>query len=276
MSLSFDLSHGDSSFKPADWRIRLTPVFDVNYLAVEELAVVSPDVRKGTTRGRTWFALEEAFIETKIDDTSPYYDFTSVRAGNQFFVSDFRGFIFSDTNRAVRLFGTTMSNRDEFNVIYFRQNEKDTNSFLNTFHDRQQDILIANYFHQDFIFPGYTIEPSIHYNHDSPTFKFDKNGFLVRPDPVGVFHPHTLNVAYLGFAGEGHIDRINITNAFYWALGYDSLNPLAGCPQDINAQFGAVELSYDRDWPVPHVVPLVIGRSRHPQLARHWLRFDCG
>ena len=32
---------------------------------------------------------------------------------------------------------------------------------------------------------------SFHYNHDSPTFKFDNNGFLVRPDPVGVFQPHT-------------------------------------------------------------------------------------
>ena len=35
-----------------------------------------------------------------------------------------------------------------------------------------------------------TIEPSVIYNHDSPTFKFDKNGFLVRPAPQGVFHPH--------------------------------------------------------------------------------------
>lgn len=248
VSVSLDLSHGDAGFKQPDWRIKLTPIFNNNYLAVEELAVVSPDVRKGTTRGRTWWALEEAFIESKIADTSPYFDFTSVRAGNQFFVSDFRGFIFSDTNRAVRLFGSRLSNRDEFNLIYFRQYEKDTNSFLNTFHERHQDVLIANYYRQDFIFPGYTIEPSVHYNHDSPTFKFDKNGFLVRPDPVGVFHPHTLNVCYLGFAGEGHIERLNIANALYWAVGYDSLNPLAGRSQDISAQFGAVELSYDMDW----------------------------
>lgn len=247
-SLSFDLVHGDAGFKQPDWRIKLTPVFNVNYLAVEELAVVNPSVAAGTTRGRTWGALEEWFLESKLADTSPYFDFTSVRAGSQFFVSDFRGFIFSDTNRAVRLFGSRLSNRDEFNFVYFRQLEKDTNSFLNTFHDRHQDVLIANYYRQDFIFPGYTIEPSIHYNHDSPTFKFDKNQFLVRPDPIGVFHPHTINVAYLGVAGEGKIDRINVANAFYWALGYDSLNPLAGRSQDINAQFGAVELSYDRDW----------------------------
>ncbi|MEX0818463.1 MAG: hypothetical protein WD070_02685, partial [Pirellulaceae bacterium] len=43
--LSFDLFHGDTSFKPMDWRLKVTPVFNLNYLDVEELAVVNPDVR---------------------------------------------------------------------------------------------------------------------------------------------------------------------------------------------------------------------------------------
>src|SRR5262249_45997135 len=37
-------------------------------------------------------------------------------------------------------------------------------------------------------------------------------------------------------------------HAFYWALGHDSLNPIANRPQDISAQMAALELSYDRDW----------------------------
>ncbi|HZN35547.1 MAG TPA: hypothetical protein VFB80_17080, partial [Pirellulaceae bacterium] len=53
---------------------------------------------------------------------------------------------------------------------------------------------------------------------------------------------------YLGWSGDGHINRFNITHAFYWVLGKDELNPIAGEPQDINAQMFAVELSYDRDW----------------------------
>ncbi len=120
LSVSFDLVHGDSSFKPVDWRIKVTPVFNVNYLDVEELGVVSPDVTKGHTRGRTYSTLEEWFAETKLADLSPNYDFVSVRVGSQPFTSDFRGFIFSDTNRAVRLFGTEFSNRDQFNVVYLR------------------------------------------------------------------------------------------------------------------------------------------------------------
>src|SRR5262249_23402281 len=51
-----------------------------------------------------------------------------------------------------------------------------------------------------------------------------------------------------GWAGDGHIDRYNLSHAVYWALGRDSLNPLANQDQDINAQMAAVELSYDRDW----------------------------
>jgi hypothetical protein len=246
--LSFDLFHGDAGFKPVDWRVHITPIFNINDLDVQELGIVNPDVRKGTERGRTWLTPEEYFFETKIADVSPYYDFLSLRVGSQPFVSDFRGFIFADTNRAVRLFGSAESNRDQFNLVYFRQAEKDTNSELNTFDDRGQDIVIANFYRQDFLVPGYTAEWSVHYNHDPASMHFDKNNFLVRPDPVGVFQPHELNVVYLGWAGDGHIGPINIDHAAYWALGTDSLNPMAGCPQDINAQFAAVELSYDRDW----------------------------
>jgi hypothetical protein len=248
VSVAFDLFHGDAAFKPADWRVLVRPVFNVNYLAAEELAVVSPDVRKGVTRGRSYWSLEEWFLEAKLADLSPDYDFMSVRVGSQPFTSDFRGFIFSDVNRAARLFGTLESNRDQFNLIFFDQAEKDTNSGLNTFDDRSQYVFIANFFRQDFLFPGYTAEVSLHYNHDQPSTRYDSNGFLVRPDPVGVFQPHKLDVGYAGFAGDGHIGRYNITNATYWAFGHDSLNPMANQPQDISAWMTAVELSYDRDW----------------------------
>ena len=63
-----------------------------------------------------------------------------------------------------------------------------------------------------------------------------------------MFQPHKVQAYYLGWAGDGHIDRINVSHAFYWALGQDSLNPLAGKSQQINAQMAALELSYDRDW----------------------------
>jgi hypothetical protein len=246
--VSLDLFRGDAAFRPVDWRIKATGAFNINNLTVNELAVVNPDVTKGIDRIRTFTTLEEWFAEVKLADIGPDFDFISLRAGSQPFTSDFRGFLFSDVNRGVRLFGNRRGNREQFNLVYFYPQEKDTNSGLNTFRDRHQHIVIASFYKQDFLFPGYTAQWSVHFNHDSPTILFDRNGFLVRPDPVGVFQPHTINVVYLGWTGDGHINHLNISHAFYWALGHDSLNPLANQFQRINAQMAAVEVSYDQDW----------------------------
>jgi hypothetical protein len=247
-SIAFDLFHGDAAFKPVDWRIKLVPTLGVSNFSFSELAQTSPNVLQGTTRTRAFWALQEAFVEKKLADVGPDYDTVSIRLGTQPFISDFRGFLFSDTNRAVRIFGSLFSNRDQYNLAYFRQWEKDTNTALNTFNDRGQNLFFANYYLQDFIFPGYTSQVSLNYDNDPASFKFDSNRFLVRPDPVGNFQPHTVNVGYLGWAGDGHLDRFNITHQFYWAFGHDSMNPLANRPQTINAQMFAIEGSYDRDW----------------------------
>ena len=246
--LSVDFTHGDAAFKPFDWKLRLAPVFNVNSLNVQELGIVSPNVLQGRSRTREFWALQEAFFETKLADVSPDYDFTSLRFGTQPFNNDFRGFLFNDINRAVRLFGTRNANRDQWNLAYFRQWEKDTNSQLNSFGDRRQNLVFANYYRQDFLIPGYTSQVSLTYNNDPKSLHYDKNDFLVRPDPVGVARPHEVDVAYLGWAGDGHIGRFNLTHQLYWALGRDSLNPMANQAQSINAQMFAIEGSYDRDW----------------------------
>lgn len=248
-SFALDLFHGNAAFKPNDWRVRLNLVQNVNYLRASELAVVNPDVRAGLTRTRHDFTLEEWFFESKISDLSPYYDFMSARIGSQPFVSDFRGFIFSDVNRGVRLFGTRDSNRDQFNLMFFDQTEKDTNSLLNRLDkDRHQNTFIANYYRQDFLFPGYNINMSFHANRDEASTEFNLNNFLVRPDPVGVFQPHDVRSYYFGAASNGHIERINVSSAFYYVFGRDDLNPIAGREVDISAYLAALELSYDRDW----------------------------
>ncbi len=248
-AFAVDLFHGNTSFKPPDWRIRVDAILNFNHLVADELGVVNPDVRAGTGRFRQELALEEWFFEYKLSDTSPYYDFTSVRLGSQPFVSDFRGFVFADINRAVRLFGTRKSNRDQFNLLFFDQTEKDTNSLLNRIdEDRHQNTWIANYYRQDFLFPGHNVMASFHANIDQASTKFNRNNFLVRPDPVGVFQPHEVRAYYFGLANNGHIERVNVSGALYYVFGVDDLNPIAGRRQDINAYMGALELSYDRDW----------------------------
>ena len=245
---SADLFHGDTSFRPVDWRIRVTPAVNVNYLAARELGIVNIDVRDGTTRVDARAGLQEAFVEYKIRDLSPNYDFLSVRAGIQGFSSDFRGFLFVDEQPGVRLFGNLHSDRWEYNLAYFNLLEKNTNSGLNTFQPRHQQVIVANLYLQDFFKPGYTTQFSIHYNKDDAGVHYDDNGFPVRPAPVGVFQPHSVRAAYLGWTGNGHFGRVNVNHAFYQALGTDDLNPIAGRPVTINAQMAAAEVSLDRDW----------------------------
>jgi hypothetical protein len=245
---SADLFHGDTSFRPVDWQIRVTPAVNVNYLAARELGIVNIDVRDGRTRVDAHAGLQEAFVEYKIRDLSPNHDFLSVRAGIQGFSSDFRGFLFVDEQPGVRLFGNLHSDRWEYNLAYFNLLEKDTNSGLNTFQPRHQQVIVANLYLQDFFKPGYTAQFSITYNKDGARVHYDDNGFLVRPAPVGVFQPHNIRAAYLGWTGNGHFGRINVNHAFYQALGTDDLNPIAGRSVTINAQMAAAEVSLDRDW----------------------------
>ena len=74
-SFAIDLFHGNAAFKPNDWRVRVDLIYNFNNLTADELAIVSPDVRSGTARFRQDLALEEWFVEKKISDLSPYYDF---------------------------------------------------------------------------------------------------------------------------------------------------------------------------------------------------------
>jgi hypothetical protein len=250
---SADLSHGDTSFLPADFRIRFTPAVNLNFLQTRERGLVNINVQDGTNRFDTHVGLQEGFVEAKLHDLSPNFDFISIRAGIQQFNSDFRGFLFSDQQPGVRLFGNLRSNRINYNLAYFYLLEKNTNSELNTFQPRHQQVYIGNVYVQDFLAKGYTTEFSFHYNRDDPTIHFDDNGFLVRPAPIGAVVnngvlTHGIRAYYIGWTSNGHIGPINVSHAFYQALGHDTFNPIAGRRVNINAQLGALELSVDKNW----------------------------
>ena len=247
-SFSFDLFHGDTSFKPFDWRIRIQPDVDVNYVAVAENGILNANPALGTTREEAHIGLQEAFFEIKLADLSHAYDFVSVRAGIQSFTSDFRGFIFSDQEPGVRIFGNLDSNRYQYNAAYFAMLEKDTNSGLNSMQYRNQQVFIANLYRQDFFKPGYTIQGSFHYDKDDPSLYYNTDDFITRPAPVGAVQPHSIRAYYYGLTGDGHIGAINIDHAFYQVLGTDKFNEIAERKVSINAQMAAAEVSLDKNW----------------------------
>ncbi|MGZ5504007.1 MAG: hypothetical protein ACXWGY_05040, partial [Chthoniobacterales bacterium] len=250
--IGIDLFKGETAFKPIDWAIRLLGVYNANYIAVQEANALDPDPRgpdrNRTVRQKDFYALQEAFAEIHIRDLTHNYDFISSRFGIQPFVSDFRGFIFNDSNLGIRLFGNYDNNRWQYNVAAFSMREKDTYSDLNEFYSRNQTVLIANVFKQDFFAKGYTAELNFHAVFDEADRHYDKNEFLVRPEPLGDVRDHYVQAYYLGWTGDGHIGRLNLTHAFYEVLGEDSHNGIADQRVNINAQMGALELSIDKDW----------------------------
>lgn len=245
---TLEIFRGETAFRPRDWEVRVTGVMNYTYLDVEELAVVNPNVDEGKTRPDRKFSLQEALAEYHLFDLSDNYDFVSIRAGIQPFVSDFRGLMFSDTNLGARLFGTLANNRLQWNLAAFDQLEKDTNSELNTHHRREQQVYIANLYWQDFLFYGYTAQVSFHYSRDDGDREYDDNDVLVRPALIGGVREHDVDALFFGWTGDGHIGRINLTHAFYAARGKDEFNQLAGGEVDIAAHLAALEVSYDIDW----------------------------
>lgn len=206
---------------------------------------------RNTYRHKDFLGIQEFFFEYHLGDLSENYDFWTSRVGIQPFVSDFRGFIFNDTNLGARLFGNWDNNLWQYNLAYFNLREKDTYSGLNMFDSRDQQVIIASLYRQDLFWKGYTGQASVHFNFDDGQRHFDKNDFLVRPAQLGDFgaaREHDVRTAYLGWTGDGHIGRWNITHALYWALGEDEFNGLAGRRIEVNSQMGALEVSYDRDW----------------------------
>lgn len=108
-----------------------------------------------------------------------------IRIGIQPFQSDFRGFLFNDSQLGIRLFGNRDNNRFQYNVAAFWRLEKDTNSGLNDITQSPRDdfIFTANLYRQDFPFVGLTSQVSVTYNRnrEKNDIQIDHNGFPVRP-----------------------------------------------------------------------------------------------
>ena len=250
--VSFAAIKGDTTFKPPDYEFRLVPAFTFNRSEVEELRALRVDPREGRTRDDNHVGLQEAFADVHLRNVSTRYDFDSVRVGIQPFISDFRGFLFNDVPLGVRLFGTRDNNRWQYNLAWFRRLEKDTNSGLNDVSatPRRDDVFVANAYRQDWPVLGFTSQGivAVNMNREGEREFYDANGFLVRPAVQGDSRGHDYTVAYLGYNGDGHIGRWNLTASIYAALGRDDRHPVPQRQQSIVAGLAAAELSRDFSW----------------------------
>jgi hypothetical protein len=257
LAAEFVYYKGDTVFKPPDWEFRFTPVLNYNHVELEALQGVNPDPAQGMTREDFHVGVQAAFVDRHLRNVSDNYDFDSLRVGIQPFSSDFRGFLFQDSPLGLRLFGTRDSNRWQYNLAWFRRLEKDTNSGLNSLSEslRDDDVFVANLYRQDFPVYGFTSQASLAYNRnrEDENFHYNTNDFIERPASLGRETPRRYDVVYLGYSGDGHFGRLNLSTSIYYAFGEETPGVFVDADVDVGALFAAAELSMDFDWIRPRL-----------------------
>ncbi|HSG57808.1 MAG TPA: hypothetical protein VLA45_20340 [Paracoccaceae bacterium] len=249
----FALLKGSTAYAPPSIEYRLTLAYNVNYVDVPERRVLFVEPSRATHRTDHFLGVQELFVDYHFSQfDTDRFDFISIRAGIQPFQSDFRGFLFNDSQLGVRLFGNRDNNRFQFNLGAFWRLEKDTNSGLNSVIQRPRDdqVFIANLYRQDFLIPALTSQVTLAYNRnrEGDNVEVDTNGFPVRPGLLGTLRGRDYDVVYLGYNADGRVGRINATASLYGALGEDRNSFFTDRKADIRAFFAAAELSYDQDW----------------------------
>jgi len=248
---------GNTVFRPPDWEFRFTPVFNINEVHADEKGILNVDPDKGGSSGRKrrdyFMGVQALFIDKHLRNVSDRYDFDSLRVGIQPFSSDFRGFLFQDSQFGVRLFGTRNNNIFQYNLAWFRRLEKDSNSGLNdlTQSIRDDDVYIANVYWQDFPRLGFISQATVlhNVNREKGKVKYDKNGFIARPSSLFEERfARNYEVTYLGYSGDGHFGRFNLATSTYFAIGNQTSSRLRSTNEDIKAFFFAAEGSMDFDW----------------------------
>lgn len=243
---------GDTIFRPPDYEYRFTAVLNANYVEADELRVLHINPNDGDSRADAHIGIQDLYIDKHLRNVSDNYDFDSIRIGIQPFTVDFRGFLFIDNPFGIRLFGTRNNNIYQYNLAWFRRLEKDTNSGLNDVGEslRDDDIFVANVYRQDFPVLGFTSQLALVHNrnNEDETAHFDNNGFLVRPASIGTEQLRKYQVSYIGYNGDGHFGRNNVSVSTYYAFGDEDKATFNGRESDIDALFAALEYSRDYDW----------------------------
>jgi hypothetical protein len=254
-------------FKPPDWEFRLTPAVSYTYTEFDEVQSANADARRGLDRDDTFVGLQAAFVDRHLRNVSDNYDFDSIRIGIQPFSSDFRGFLFQDNQLGARLFGTRGNNKWQYNIAYFRRLEKDTNSGLNDLEDepREDDVVVANLYRQDFPVLGFTSQGTVLYNRNrEDDIRINQNGFIERPASLGLERFRQYDVTYVGYNGDGHFGRFNMTTSVYYAFGDETPSLFVNQEVDISALFAAMEVSMDFDWIRPRISGLYASGDDDP------------
>lgn len=258
-TLTFDAVayRGDTVFRPPDFQVRFTPVFNYNTTTTSGVA---------SQVTSTTFGAQALFFEAHLRDVSAHYDFDSVRVGIQAMISDFRGFVLSDQPVGVRLFGTRDNDIYQYSLGWFRTLPKNA--------DRQNelgegispnDIVMGNLIIEDAPSLGFNTELTAIYDRNrAPGTQAVSNPGSLVPATFINDAKHDFDVGYLGYSGDGHFGRENLTFSLYEALGKEEETQFGERNSRVQASLAAAELSRDFDWIRVRASALYASGDAHP------------
>jgi hypothetical protein len=223
LGLSLELYQGPAGFEPRRWGLRAAGVLGARRVRVGS----SESLEAPTSESHSQLGLQEASAELRLVTLSPRFDYASLRAGLQPFVSDFRGFVLNDLPLGARLFGTADGNRVQWNAGAFVLMRKDPETRVNRLERSDRELVVGNLLVRDLPL-GYRLGASYHFLRDA--------------DVTATGRPQ---VHYLGFTGDGRLGGFGVTHAAYRAIGS---KPRADGSGDVDAWFGALELVRPREW----------------------------
>jgi hypothetical protein len=259
----FTVYQGDTVFMPPKWLFRFAPSFSYNQIGLRQ-----PEPLDATLSGSHMFAgVQTAFAEKLLRVASARYDFDSLRVGIQPFSTDFRGFLYQGSQAGVRFYGTRGGNQWQYNVAWLRRLADDdvsglTNPAAGLRHD---EVLVANLYRQDFPIAGFTSQVSFLHNRNREGSK--AGSAQTRSTDLNTPFSHGLrdyDVSYLGYNGDGHFGRLNLTTSAYYAFGKQTSHTIEGASADISAFFVAAELSADFSWIRPRISLLYASGDNNP------------
>ena len=232
------LYKGDTVFRPPDWAWRFTPA--INYSATRS--------GSGTASGGV-AAVQALYYERHLRDVDVQYDFDSARIGIQPLISDFRGFLLSDSPLGARIFGTRSNNVIQYNLALVTRLPKDRVRLNDVAQKIPNDqVLLANVYWQDLFKAGTTSEFVFAFNRDRaasiPQLLLQNGTASAATLDAG----RAYDVAYLGYGIDGHFGRVNSTGMVYGLVGHESRGLLESQATQVRALFAADELSMDFDW----------------------------
>ena len=243
-TVAMELFKGATVFAPKDWAIRLTPI--MRFRCGDKNAI---DQGCGED-----FRIQEAFGEVKLFEVGQTFDATSLRAGLQGFASDFFGLVYNDVQPGARVFSELERNRFKVNVAVFDRLNKEKLSGLNEFKRREHQVGVVSFQWDDFLWPGFNVQPSFVVNHD------DKLG---RP----------LDAYYMGVAATGLLGPVNVNGAVYYVTGATADNTPDRRRQTIQAGAAFAQFLYPVSFVTPRLAIAYATGDRDPT-DRHANGFD--